>query len=163
MLDAGRLRDLHRWVHTVRWRARWRRLDHATIFAAIAGTCTPLCLALLGPGATVAMLVVSWSAAVVGATIKLTAWTRGDVVASAMYIANGWVGLLLVPALVARGQWVAMAMLMAGGVTYTAGAVGFFRQWPTLRPAVFSYHEVWHVWTVAAVAFHLAAVWIVVI
>ncbi len=30
----------HRWVHTVRMRAVWRRLDHATIYAAIAGTCS---------------------------------------------------------------------------------------------------------------------------
>src|SRR5687768_14792090 len=27
----------HRWVHTTRARAAWRRADHATIFAAIAG------------------------------------------------------------------------------------------------------------------------------
>ena len=28
----------HRWVHSARARERWRRADHAAIFAAIAGT-----------------------------------------------------------------------------------------------------------------------------
>ena len=38
----------HRWVHTVHARAAWRRADHATIYAAIGGTFTPLCLLAFG-------------------------------------------------------------------------------------------------------------------
>jgi hemolysin III len=45
---------------------------------------------------------------------------------------------------------------------YTVGALAFRRKWPTLRPATFSYHEVWHAFTIAAAALHLAAVWVVV-
>ena len=79
-----------------------------------------------------------------------------------MYIANGWVGLLLVPALLERRGVVPTALLVAGGVIYTVGAIGFACRWPTLRPSVFSYHEVWHLCTLAAAASHLAAVWLVV-
>jgi hemolysin III len=52
-------------------------------------------------------------------------------------------------------------LVVVGGLFYTVGAVCFRRGWPKLRPAVFSYHEVWHACTVAAAAAHLAAVWMV--
>ncbi len=151
----------HRWVHTVRWRTIWRRADHAMIFAAIAGTYTPLALALLPTTAAIATLAVVWSAALVGATIKLANWQRADPVATAMYVTNGWAGLVLIPALAAAGLVVPTVLLLIGGVVYTAGALGFARRWPTLRPTVFSYHEVWHLCTLVAAAAHLAAVWIV--
>ena len=41
------------------------------------------------------------------------------------------------------------------------GAIGFGHQWPKLRPSTFSYHEVWHAFTVAAAGLHFAAVWVV--
>lgn len=47
----------HRWVHTLRARAMWRRADHATIFALIGGTCTALALSSLTTRAAVALLV----------------------------------------------------------------------------------------------------------
>ena len=151
----------HRWVHTVRWRTIWRRADHAMIFAAIAGTYTPLALALFPTTAAIATLAVVWSAALVGATIKLANWQRADPVATAMYVTNGWAGLVLIPALAAAGLVVPTVLLLLGGVVYTAGAFGFARRWPTLKPTVFSYHEVWHLCTLTAAAAHLAAVWIV--
>jgi hemolysin III len=151
----------HRWVHTLRWRAIWRRADHAMIFVAIAGTTTPLCLAVLAPWTAAVTLVVVWSAALVGAGIKVCSWQRADRVATAMYIANGWAAILMVPALAAHGHRWPAALLIVGGLVYTVGAVGFARRWPTLTPSVFSYHEVWHACTLTGAAAHLAAVWLV--
>ena len=53
------------------------------------------------------------------------------------------------------------AFVVAGGVVYLAGAAFFAKRWPTLRPTVFSYHEVWHVHTIAAAGLHFAAIWFV--
>ncbi len=152
----------HRWVHTVRWRTRWRRADHAMIFLAIAGTCTPLALAVLSTRLAVVMLSIVWAAAIVGVTIKLAGWRRADRAASAMYITNGWAGTMLIPAMASNGQWTALVLLMSGGLVYTFGALGFARQWPTLRPHVFSFHEVWHLCTLAAAAAHFIAIWSVI-
>jgi len=151
----------HRWVHTVHRRTRWRRIDHAMIFAAIAGTFTPLCLTLMGSRAAVVLLISVWLAAIIGATIKISGWRRREHTATAVYIGNGWAAVLLAPALWARGGAVATSLVFAGGVIYTVGAIGFQRRWPTLRPSTFSYHEVWHSCTLAAAGLHLAAVWIV--
>lgn len=149
----------HRWVHTVRARAAWRRADHATIFAAIAGTCTALTLTSLSTGWAVAMLVVVWLAAAVGALLKVVRFDRANRLGVALYIALGWSGLALVPAVWQRGGPVAVALLLGGGIVYTVGAAGFGRQWPTLRPSSFSYHEVWHAFTIAAAGLHFGAVY----
>ena len=149
----------HRWVHSLRARALWRRADHATIFAAIAGTFTALALTTLGTGAAIAALIVIWAAAATGAVVKLTQFQRADRIGAVMYVAMGWAGLVLVPAVWHRRGALAVGLLLAGGVMYTVGAAAFRRGWPTLRPTTFSYHEVWHAFTIAAAGLHLAAVW----
>ncbi len=149
----------HRWVHTLRARAIWRRADHATIFAAIAGTCTALALTTLSTGWAIAMMVFIWFSAAAGAAFKILNFRRANRLGVVMYIAIGWSGLALVPAVWHRGGSLAVGLLLGGGVLYTLGAAGFGRRWPTLRPARFSYHEVWHAFTIAAAGLHFAAVY----
>jgi hemolysin III len=151
----------HRWVHTIRARAAWRRADHATIFMAIAGTFTALALTILSTAAAITMLVVVWCAAAIGAFAKAAWFERAHRLGVATYIAIGWAGVALGPAVWQQGGLLPVMLLFAGGVIYTAGAIGFGRRWPTLRPATFGYHEVWHAFTVAAAGLHLAAIWTV--
>ena len=159
MFDARRVDDLSPLgPHHPRARALWRRADHATIFAAIGGTCTAVALTTLSTGPAIAMLVVIWTAAVVGAAFKVASFHRAHRLGSIMYIALGWSGLALAPAVWHRGGAVAVGLLLGGGIIYTAGAAAFGRQWPTLRPARFSYHEVWHSLTIAAAGLHFAAI-----
>src|SRR4029078_4134301 len=56
----------HRWVHSLRARAIWRRADHATIFAAIAGTFTALALSTLGTARAIALCDSVWTASHTG-------------------------------------------------------------------------------------------------
>jgi hemolysin III len=148
----------HRWVHTLRARSAWRRGDHAAIFAAIAGTSTAIALTSLSTGPAVAMLIAIWLVAIAGAAFKLVYFDRAHRIGAILYIGLGWVGLALAPAVWHRGGLVPVLLLFAGGAVYTVGAVGFGRQWPRLRPATFSYHEVWHAFTIVAAGLHFAAV-----
>jgi hemolysin III len=148
----------HRWVHTLRARSAWRRGDHAAIFAAIAGTSTAIALTSLSTGPAVAMLIAIWLVAIAGAMFKLVYFDRAHRIGAILYIGLGWVGLALAPAVWHRGGLVPVLLLFAGGAVYTVGAVGFGRQWPRLRPATFSYHEVWHAFTIVAAALHFAAI-----
>ena len=148
----------HRWVHTIRARATWRRADHATIFAAIAGTSTALVLTSVPNGLAIVMLIIVWSAGAAGAALKVMSFHRADRAGAVMYVALGWSGLVLVPAVWQRSGIVAPGLLLGGGLLYTVGAAGFRRQWPNLRSSTFSYHEVWHAFTIAAAGLHFAAV-----
>jgi len=150
----------HRWVHGSRTRRIWRRADHATIFAAIAGSATPVAMWAM-PGVTgFALVSAIWSVAVIGAGCKLAPWSRGDWAGTVMYAVAGALGALAIPSLWVRHRAGPALLVVAGGITYLLGAACFARNWPTLRPSVFSFHEVWHVFTAVGAGFHFAAVWI---
>ncbi|MDQ3470705.1 MAG: hemolysin III family protein [Actinomycetota bacterium] len=68
----------HRWVHSLRAWAIWRHADHATIFATIGGTFTPLCLVAVGTSWAIALLITMWSLASLGAAMKVLAWRHAD-------------------------------------------------------------------------------------
>lgn len=149
----------HRWVDGFRARAAWRRADHAMIFAAIAGSTTPIVLLAMPSGLGLALLGVVWGLAAIGAVLKFGHWHRGDMIGTVLYAAVSGVAALAVPALwMSRGATPAILYLTSGGL-YIFGAQWFSRTWPRLRPSVFSYHEVWHVFTVVAAAAHFGAVW----
>ena len=149
----------HRWVHSMSARASWRRADHAMIFAAIAGSATPIILIAMPSGWGLALLAVVWSAAAVGAALKFSWWRRGDSIGTALYAGVSVAAALALPALWIRGGVAPAVVYVASGALYIFGAHWFSRTWPRLRSAVFSYHEVWHAFTVAAATLHFLVVW----
>jgi hemolysin III len=50
------------------------------------------------------------------------------------------------------------ALMLAGGVLYTAGALSYHRRWPNPSPRIFGYHEVFHVYVCAAAACQYTAI-----
>lgn len=149
--------------HRVEWRRpearRWmRRLDHSMIFFLIAGTYTPFALlALNGPLAD-AILVVVWAGAIAGAIVEMIWIDHPKWVAALIYMALGWVAAVAFP-----GLWDQMGpggtlLIAVGGLLYTAGAVVYATQRPDPNPRVFGYHEVFHLFVIAAAAAHFAAV-----
>ena len=129
----------------------WRRADHATIFVLIAGTYTPFCLLVLDGTAAVVMLAVVWAGALAGVAIKV--WRVDlDVVSGFMYVGLGWVAVISFPAIVRELDPLGTALLVAGGVLYTLGALVLATKRPDPWPDTFGYHEVWHSMTVLAAA-----------
>jgi len=151
----------HRWVHTIRARDMWRRVDHAMIFAAIAGSVTPICLLGVPDRLGIPLLIAMWIGCLFGIGMKIAGWRHQRIVGGVMYIAVSWVGVIAIPDLWERTGVAPALLMMVSGVFYTVGAIGLHRQWPRLRPAVFGYHEVWHACTVVAAASHFAAVWMI--
>jgi hemolysin III len=154
--------------HRVNWVSatarRWmRRLDHAMIFCLIAGTYTPFALLVLdGPLAT-AILAGVWGGALAGIVLNL-AWVDAPKwVTASVYIALGWVALLAFPELASKLGAVAIAMIGVGGVLYTAGAVIYALKRPDPVPAVFGYHEIFHVLVIVAAAIQYIVIAVYVI
>lgn len=149
----------HRWVHTIRARERWRRADHATIYVAIAGTYTAVSLAVVRGALGIVLLAVVWCTAAVGAALKISGSRHGDTFGTALYLGLGWAGIAALPGLLLAARVGPASLLFVGGMCYTVGAVWFAKQWPRLRPTVFSFHEVWHVCTLLAAIAHFTAIW----
>ena len=148
--------------HRVTWRPSvrpWmRRLDHSMIFVLIAGTNTPFAVLVLAQPLGDVVLVGVWSGAAAGILFTLV-WIRAPKwLSAAAYVALGWFSVIAMPQLVERAGLGALALLGAGGVTYTAGAVIYARRRPNPRPGVFGYHELFHVLVVVAALAHFVAV-----
>jgi hemolysin III len=139
-----------------------RRLDHSMIFILIAGTYTPVCLAGLPRTWEVPMLAAVWSLALVGIATKV--WGTDVVmrVSNSLYLVIGWLAVIALPVLLRSISTAALILLILGGCLYSVGAVIFYLRRPDPDPAVFGYHEIWHVLTVAAGISHFAMVAIVV-
>lgn len=141
-----------------------RRADHSMIFVAIAGTYTPVAALALPSGLAIAVLVVVWGGATAGIAGRMVRRRPASKrVATIPYVALGWIAVAVIPALFDRLGVAGVALLVGGGALYTVGAVVFARQRPDPWPAVFGYHELFHVLVVAGAALHLAAVQFVVL
>ncbi len=154
--------------HRVDWRTltarRWmRRLDHTMIFVLIAGTYTPFALLILHGTQGIVILVAVWSAALAGAVFKLLWIDAPGWSVAASYIVVGWVAVIAVPELTARLGIAPVGVLALGGLLYSVGAVVHARKRPNPVPAVFGYHEVFHllVLIAAALQYAVVAVWVV--
>jgi hemolysin III len=135
-----------------------RRLDHSMIFLLIAGTYTPFALLLFhGPLATI-ILVVVWTGAVAGIGMAVLWPEAPKPITAAPYLALGWVAVAALPQLADRAGAVALGLVGAGGVLYTAGAAAYALQRPDPWPRVFGYHEVFHMLVVLAATCHYLAI-----
>lgn len=150
----------HLFTRTQRSQRTMRQLDHAMVYVLIAGTYTPVCLLALPRNVGVAFLVGIWCAAFLGIALKIT-W-RAHKLSGAMYLIIGWAALIILPWAYHRAGFASLFLFALGGIVFTVGAVLFYLQRPQLRPLVFGYHEVWHVFTVVAVALQFAGVGVLI-
>jgi hemolysin III len=148
--------------HRVTWgpRARlWmRRVDHAGIYLLIGGTYTAVGLLGLHGSLQRVVLGVVWGGAGIATLAKLC-WVAAPKWLSAIVgVALGWVGIVAMPQLERTAGPAAVALLAAGGLAYTAGALVYARRRPDPLPAVFGYHELFHALTLVALACQYVAI-----
>lgn len=152
--------------HRGRWSPRelamWRRLDHSTIFLAIAGAYTPVAIAGLDGWRQTAVLVVVWSGAALGITLQWIPVHVPRALFTAVYVVVGWSLSIALPQLFDGLGAVGFALVLGGGIAYTAGAVVYALKRPDPWPTVFGYHEVFHLLTIVGAGLQLAAVAFVV-
>lgn len=136
-----------------------RRADHAMIFLLIAGTYTPLTLLAMPSVLGLVLLGVAWVGAIGGVTLTVLHPRGTQRFVIPFYLALGWVAVFALPDLLVRTGVTALALIVAGGLIYTAGAIGFAVGRPRGRPETFGYHEFFHVATVVAATCHYVATW----
>jgi hemolysin III len=136
--------------------ARLRRLtltlDYASIYLVIAGTYTPFLLTAVGGTTGVTLLAVVWTLCILGIAWEVLSTRRSERVACAGYLAMGWLGVLVVQPLAATVGPVGLALLLGGGLCYSAGVVFF------LLEGVAYAHALWHVFVLGGSALHYLSV-----
>jgi hemolysin III len=149
--------------HRITWAStaarRWmRRLDHSAIFVLIAGSYTPFALLVLDGALATVILVVVWAGALGGILLKLVWIDAPKLLTAIVYVALGWVAVAAFPDLIEELGVTGTALVVAGGLLYTAGALVYAFKRPDPVPTVFGYHEVFHALVIVAAALQYAVV-----
>jgi hemolysin III len=140
----------HRGHWTAAWRRRLQRLDHAMIFLLIAGSATPAFLLTARGAFRITCLIVIWVLTITAAAIHMAWMGAPELLVGSTFVGLGWAGALALPGVWAHSGAAAGALMLAGGLLYTTGALSYRLRRPNPRPSVFGYHEVFHAYVCAA-------------
>ncbi len=129
-----------------------RRLDHSNIFLLIAGTYTPIAFTLLQGWQRIGILGAVWGLSLCGVAFSVSGIKLPRLVFTSLYLMVGWVAVLALPTIFGRVGLGGGLLLALGGGLYSIGAVCYALKRPVLWRRVFSYHEVFHLFVIAAAA-----------
>ena len=143
----------------------FRKLDHMMIFVLIAGTYTPVCMLVLDGATGMILLTVIWGIALVGILLKALWINCPKWFSSIIYIAMGWVCLLVFPLLLQRLSAGAFAWLLAGGILYTVGGGGYALKLKGFNGVhkYFGSHEIFHLFVMAGSFCHFIVMYCYII
>lgn len=126
----------------------FQRLDHAAIYLLIAGSYTPLLLVTLRGPTGWTFLGLVWGVALAGCALECFASARWRRLSLVGYLALGWTSVLLVRPILAHLPPGGVALLVGGGVAYTAGVA--FYLWRRLPYG----HAIWHLFVLGGSVCH---------
>jgi hemolysin III len=124
------------------------------IYLLIADSYTPLCLIVLRGAWGWSIFGIEWGLAIVGLSLTMAWKTVPDGLRLAIYLAMGWLIVIAMSplrALITPTEW---HWLVAGGVTYTLGAIVFATDRPHLVPGKFHAHDLWHLFVLGGSLCH---------
>lgn len=148
----------HRGNWSEAWRVRLQRLDHAMIFLLIGGTATPAFLLASRGAFRLACLTALWTLVLTAGAIHMAWMNAPERLVGGTFVALGCLaGLGILPVWQHSGA-AAGSLMAAGGLLYVIGALSYHRRWPNPIPAVFGFHEVFHVYVSAAAACQYIAI-----
>jgi hemolysin III len=125
-------------------------LDHDAIYILIAGTYTPFCLTVFGGATGWLLFGIIWSLAVFFITLKSIFFTKITVwMSNVSFLLMGWLVIFLIGPVYQQLGLGAILWLLAGGLSYTIGAVIFAVGKPNPFPPYFGNHEIWHICVLA--------------
>ena len=123
----------------------------------IAGTYTPFALIILRSGIGQNLFIFVWAFALIGIVGKIFFSKRYRSASVLSYLVMGWIGIVAVEPLFTALGFVPIALVLAGGVAYSAGVI--FYGWHRIR----HHHAIWHIFVLAGSIFHFLAIVIYVI
>ena len=135
-----------------------RKVDHSMIFILIAGSYTPFCLiALNGIEGWVTFGIVS-GIAICGVVFKMVWFNCPRWLSTSVYIGMGWISVFIVIPLYKSIALGGILLLLAGGISYTIGAIIYGLKPKALKFKNLGFHEIFHIFILIGSLCHYIAV-----
>ena len=135
------------------FRLRMRIVDHASIYLLISGTYTPFTLITLQGPTGWTIFSISWAMAVSGIVLKLFYTGRFNLLSTLMYVFMGWLIVFAIEPLIEALPTAGLVWLVAGGLSYTVGAILY-----AIRGIPYN-HAIFHFFVLAGSICHFIAVY----
>lgn len=143
---------LYHGFKTPRIKERLNKFDHSAIYILIAGSYTPITLISLRGWIGWTLFGLIWALAIAGIAFKIWFYKpRWRNLSTLLYIIMGWLILLAIVPMIQNVPGTSLWFLLAGGLSYTAGAVFY------LFPKVPFFHLVFHVFILGGSVCHFFA------
>lgn len=131
-----------------------RKFDHSAIYLLIAGTYTPICLYFFKGFWQTGLIIIVWSFAIIGITIKLFIIKAPRWITAGVYLIMGWLAIMGVQEIIQRMPPASITWLVLGGLFYTIGAIIYITKRMDFYPGIFGFHEVWHIFVMLGAFCH---------
>ena len=149
--------------HVITWtperRKVMRALDHGNIYVMIAATTTAIGWNVLHGWERIALLSSVWGIAALGVVVSVFHIRLSRGLRLGLYIGTGLTGLIALPGLLEALPPLAIALLVGGGVIYSAGGFIYAMKRPNPFPRIFGYHEIFHLMVIAGAMAFAAVIW----
>jgi len=138
-------------------RFKLKIFDHSAIYVLIAGTYTPFTLITLNGNTGWLIFIISWGMALIGIILKLFFTGKYNLISTLMYVFMGWMIVFAIKPLIANLPAYGLYWLVAGGVSYTLGAIIY-----SLKKVKFN-HAIFHVFVLVGSFCHFYSVYFYVL
>lgn len=133
--------------------------DHFSIYLFIAGTYTPFVVNVVSKPWDLILLILIWTIAFTGILYshfkpRLPAWAQHRIISTGIFLMMGWTLVIRWHEIYVNLSSNSFNLLLAGGLSYSIGAVIYILEWPNFVKGVFGFHELWHIMVMLGFGFH---------
>ncbi|MDO4215339.1 MAG: hemolysin III family protein [Bacteroidales bacterium] len=143
---------LYHWVHPGMAKQVLRKCDHISIYVMIACSYTPILIGVIGGWLGWTLFGLQWAVVLGGTFYKIFAMGKYPRLSLALYLIMGWSVLLVIKPVVDRLSTLAIVLLFAEGLFYTAGTYFF------MHDKREHFHAIWHVFVLLGAIAHWSVV-----
>ncbi|MEG3693061.1 hemolysin III family protein [Vibrio coralliirubri] len=147
---------LYHSITTEKTKRLLKTLDHCAIYLLIAGSYTPFLLVGLRTPLAMGLMAVIWGIALVGIIMKIAFVYRFKRLSLFIYLAMGWLSLIVVYQLAMNIEIGGLVLLALGGVIYSLGVIFY-----VVKRIPYN-HAIWHLFVLAGCACHFFAIYLYV-
>lgn len=137
-----------------------RVLDYASIFCLITGTTMPLVFVRLnGYTPAIFMFITMLIVMAVGVSLFASISTLPKYISNTLFIALGWMPILLSAKLLEVLSLHELSLLISGGLVYSIGFILYSAEVPNIWPGKFGFHELWHCIVITGAMLHFMLIY----